>query len=57
MSTGMSAGSQDAELCFLCDNMVDVKFSPCGHAAMCSACAPKAKRCPVCKVSRRMCVD
>ena len=39
------------DLCFMCDNEVDVKFSPCGHTAMCRECAQGAKRCPVCKVS------
>ena len=48
------AVDDDCDLCFMCDNRVDVKFSPCGHATICSQCAPtcRAKRCPVCKVSR-----
>jgi len=37
------------ELCFLCDNPTDVRFQPCGHSAMCSECAPRAKRCPTCR--------
>jgi ankyrin repeat protein len=39
----------DDDLCCMCDNVVDAKFDPCGHATMCSLCAPKAKRCPLCK--------
>ena len=38
------------ELCVLCENPADVKFEPCGHVTMCSDCADRAKRCPVCKV-------
>ena len=53
MCVSVFAGSQGPDLCSLCDNVVDVKFSPCGHAVMCNQCAPKAKRCPVCKVSLR----
>ncbi len=34
----------------MCDDPVDVKFEPCGHAMMCSAHAQRAKRCPTCKV-------
>lgn len=41
--------SQDG-LCVLCENPADVKFEPCGHIIMCSVCADRAKRCPVCKV-------
>ena len=46
-----STGGISHDLCFMCDNNVDVRFFPCGHAAMCSECVPKAKRCPICKVS------
>ena len=38
------------KLCALCENPADVKFEPCGHVTMCSDCADRAKRCPVCKV-------
>ena len=47
------ADSSTAE-CFLCDSSVDIKFEPCGHAMMCSTCAQRAKRCPQCKVYRKM---
>ena len=42
--------ADDIELCVLCENLADVKFEPCGHVTMCSDCADRAKRCPVCKV-------
>ena len=42
--------ADDIELCVLCENPADVKFEPCGHVTMCSDCADRAKRCPVCKV-------
>lgn len=38
------------EECFLCDASVEVRFEPCGHAILCSACAERAKKCPKCKV-------
>ena len=35
----------------MCESPVDVRFEPCGHAVMCSSCAPSPpKRCPRCKV-------
>ena len=43
-------GMAELELCVLCENPADVKFEPCGHITMCSDCADRAKRCPVCKV-------
>ncbi len=30
---------------------MDVAFDPCGHAIMCSTCAQRAMKCPICKVS------
>ena len=39
-----------AELCFLCEDPIDIKFEPCGHAVMCSACAQRTRKCPICKV-------
>eukprot|EP00731_Ephydatia_muelleri_P014626 Em0008g346a len=35
--------------CLLCDNPVDVRFEPCGHAIMCASHASTAKKCPECK--------
>ena len=40
----------DPDVCYLCDNSVDVQIEPCGHAAMCNKCAQRAKRCPICRV-------
>ena len=45
------SGVPGADKCFLCDNVMNAKFSPCGHVSMCMNCAPKALRCPLCKVS------
>ena len=41
----------DDRLCCLCDRVVNVRLSPCGHSTMCSECAGTAKRCPECRVS------
>ena len=37
--------------CCLCDNVINVQLSPCGHSVMCSHHAGMAKRCPECNVS------
>ena len=47
---------RDEEECYLCDSPANVRFSPCGHTTMCSACAPRAKKCPICRVSGLPCL-
>lgn len=42
--------------CLLCDELVDVRFEPCGHAVVCTKCAERAKKCPSCKVGNSLCV-
>jgi len=46
---------QEDDECYLCESPASVRFSPCGHTAMCSACAPRAKKCPTCRVSELLC--
>lgn len=43
----MSTGSS----CYLCEELCDICFKPCGHVAMCALCAERVKRCPTCHVS------
>jgi hypothetical protein len=38
-------------VCCLCDEEINVKLQPCGHAVMCFKCSHIAKRCPICTVS------
>ncbi|CAI8023106.1 E3 ubiquitin-protein ligase mib1 [Geodia barretti] len=37
-------------VCCLCDEEINVKLQPCGHAVMCFKCSHIAKRCPICTV-------
>ena len=44
--------SDDASLdeCMVCSEMSrDMLFGPCGHVTMCSICAPRAKKCLICR--------
>ena len=48
-SADLATGS-NVEECFLCESPVEVRFEPCGHAILCSACAERAKKCIKCRV-------
>lgn len=37
--------------CFICEELADATFVPCGHVVVCKQCATRARRCPICKVS------
>lgn len=42
--------SDTADECMVCSDMKrDTLFGPCGHVNCCSACAPRVKKCLVCK--------
>ena len=42
--------SDAADECMVCSDMKrDTLFGPCGHVNCCSACAPRVKKCLVCK--------
>ena len=43
---------KENKLCFLCEDFTaNVRFEPCGHTTMCSQCAERVKKCPICRVS------
>ena len=43
---------QENKLCFLCEDVIpNIRFEPCGHTTMCSQCAGRVKKCPLCRVS------
>ncbi|XP_063713547.1 E3 ubiquitin-protein ligase mib1-like isoform X1 [Symsagittifera roscoffensis] len=54
-ASGASATTAEEEQlsldeCMVCSEMSrDVLFGPCGHVAMCSLCAPRAKKCLICR--------
>ena len=50
-SLAIEEDNSEDQLCCLCDCVVNVRLSPCGHSTMCSECAGTAKRCPQCRVS------
>ena len=37
--------------CFLCEEISNVKFEPCGHIVMCTECSNRTIKCPQCRVS------
>ncbi|XP_064385298.1 uncharacterized protein LOC135334154 [Halichondria panicea] len=51
ITAGGGSVGMAAELCFLCEDPIDIKFEPCGHAVMCSACAQRTRKCPICKAA------
>ncbi len=41
---------ESVEECMVCSDMKrDTLFGPCGHVNCCSVCAPRVKKCLVCK--------
>lgn len=50
-NTDIMQNDQDTlEECMVCSDMKrDTLFGPCGHIATCSLCAPRVKKCLMCK--------
>ena len=44
-------GDENAECCVCYDRRIDVRLEPCGHVALCGACAFRLspRRCPLCR--------
>lgn len=49
-NTNISTSSMDE--CLVCsDSKRDILFQPCGHVTCCSGCAPRVKKCLICRES------
>lgn len=47
--------AEESECCVCYDRQIDVRLEPCGHVALCGACAAQLRpqRCPLCRVDIR----
>ena len=51
-SLSTSSDAESIDECMVCsDAKRDTLFSPCGHVTTCSQCAPRVKKCFICKQS------